>query len=405
MNLIFPSRHSHEITALLESNMRKSTIEVRKLERSKMLLYANESADNTLIGKLCNCSSKTIRKWRKRGIEYFDAWLQKEVKPDLDDVLLNLFEDAYRSGTPRTYSSDQICIIISIVLDKPKLSGRPITHWTIREIADEANKRGVTTKISESTVYRILKHADIKPHLSRYWLNPKIYDKEEFNKIVQTICNIYLSAIPLAKVGTRVVSVDEKSGMQIIKRIVENKPVIKGSVEKIEHEYKRNGTITLMAAFDVATGKIIESSMGPTRNETDFVNHIRNTISTDPKSNWIFIMDNLNTHMSEELTIEIAKLIGFKDDLGIKEKSGILKSMETRKAFLSNETHSVRIQYTPVHCSWLNQIESWFSRLSQKVLRRGSFATAEILISSVKAFIIYFNDTMAKPYKWTYTVK
>lgn len=329
----------------------------------------------------------------------------KKAKKNLFDELLNFFNDAFRSGTPCTYSPIQICLIISIALDKPELSGRPISHWTARELADEANKRGITENISERTVSRILSHKEIKPHFVRYWLNPKIEDQEAHNQLVKLICDLYMSAENLAKNNTRIVSMDEKCGMQILERAYPNKPVKKGSVEKIEHEYSRNGTLTLIGSLDIASGELITSSIGPTRNEIDFATHVSNTINTAPDANWIFVMDQLNTHKSEELVKTIADFIGFKDDLGVKEQSGILKSMASRMAFLEDKKHRIRIQYTPIHCSWLNQIEAWFSKLSRKVLRRGNFASGEKLTKAVEAFIQYYNDTMAIPCKWTYTGK
>ena len=405
MNLIFPDICVCDANDILNKFLRMTTIETRILKRANILLLANQLVGDTQIAKLCGCTRKTIKKWRKRGKSFFENWIKKEIKPNLHDALPILLDDANRSGSPCTYTPTQICLIIAIALDKPELSGRPISHWTAREIADEANKRGITKNISARTVCRILNKQDIKPHLSRYWLNPKIENEEEFNKIVKAICDIYLMTTQFAKNNTRVVSVDEKSGMQIIEHTVPNKPVVIGSVEKIEHEYKRNGTLTLIASYDVASGKLIKSSIGPTRNETDFVNHIRDTVKIDPNSKWLFVMDNLNIHMSEELVIEIAKLINYKGELGVKGISGILKSMPSRSTFLSDQSHPIRIQYTPVHCSWLNQIETWFSKLSRKVLRRGSFITAESLKKAVENFILYYNDTMAKPCKWTYTGK
>ena len=404
MNLIFPNEFAGKLHDILVSFLRMSTIEVRKQERAKIILMANQCADDKLIAKECNCSPKKIKKWKNRFFSFIKEYVAKS-KINLREELLNLFNDAKRSGAPCTYMPAHICLIISIALDKPELSGRPISHWTCRELADEANKRRITENISARTVSRILRHKEIKPHLVRYWLNPKIEDQEAHNQLVKIICDLYMSAENLAKNNTRIASLDEKCGMQILERAHPNKPVIKGSVEKIEHEYARNGTLTLIGSLDIASGKLIASSIGPTRNEIDFAKHVSDTINTAPDANWIFVMDQLNTHKSEELVKTIADSIGFKGDLGVKEKSGILKSMSSRMEFLTDKNHKIRIQYTPIHCSWLNQIEAWFSKLSRKVLRRGSFASGEKLTKSVEDFIQYFNDTMAKPCKWTYTGK
>ncbi len=118
---------------------------------------------------------------------------------------------------------------------------------------------------------------------------------------------------------------------------------------------------------------------------------------------WVFIVDQLNTHQSESLVRLVAQECQIEDALGVKGKSGILKSMETRKAFLEDESHRIRFVYTPKHTSWLNQIEIWFSILVRKLLKRASFSSIDDLRQRILNFIEYFNLTMAKPFRWTYT--
>ena len=114
------------------------------------------------------------------------------------------------------------------------------------------------------------------------------------------------------------------------------------------------------------------------------------------------MLDQLNTHASESLVKTVANQLGCDDDLGVKGRSGILQSLATRKRFLEDAEHRVRLVYTPKHCSWMNQVEIWFSVLVRKVLKRGSFVSTDALKSSIEQFIDYFNRTMARPYKWTY---
>lgn len=204
------------------------------------------------------------------------------------------------------------------------------------------------------------------------------------------------------KQGTHTVSCDEMTGIQALERLHATKPVKPGFVERREFEYIRHGTQTLIANFEVATGKIISPSIGDTRTEMDFAEHIERTISADPEGEWVFVSDQLNTHKSETLVRFVAKQCNIQIDLGEKGKSGILKSVETRTAFLTCPSHRIRFVYTPKHASWLNQVEIWFSILVRKLLRRASFTSKENLAQRILTFIDYFNDTMAKPFKWTY---
>lgn len=225
---------------------------------------------------------------------------------------------------------------------------------------------------------------------------------------VKTVCDLYQQAPQLHAQGIHLVSTDEKTGIQALERAAPSKPMQPGVAgqagrsERQEYEYIRHGTQCLTANFEVATGKQIAPSIGATRTEPDFVAHIAQTVATAPSDQWVFITDQLNTHQSESLVRWVAKAIGETCDLGEKAKSGILKSMSSRAGFLTNPEHRIRFVYTPKHCSWLNQIEMWFSILVRRLLKRASFKSTDELRQRILEFIDYFNRTLAKPFKWTY---
>ena len=202
--------------------------------------------------------------------------------------------------------------------------------------------------------------------------------------------------------GGQIVSTDEMTGIQALERIAPTKPMRPGQIERREFEYQRHGTLSLIANFDVVTGQVLCPSLGPTRTEADFAAHIARTIDTDPDGVWLFVVDQLNTHQSETLVRLVAERCGLADDLGVKGEAGVLRSMATRAAFLSDPTHRIQFVYVPKHTSWLNQIEIWFSILVRRVLKRGNFASVDALRARILEFIAYFNQT-AKPFKWTYT--
>ncbi len=194
---------------------------------------------------------------------------------------------------------------------------------------------------------------------------------------------------------------DEMTGIQALERKYPLRPMTAGELEKREFEYIRHGTQALIASFNVATGKVF-GTVADTRTEADYVAHCQQLWAIDPDGEWIMVVDQLNTHKSESLVRLVAQQCDLKLDLGQKGKSGILQSMVTRAEFLQDESHRIRFVYTPKHCSWLNQVEIWFSILWRRVLKRGDFPSKAALRQRLLDFIDYFNRTLAKPFRWTY---
>ena len=245
--------------------------------------------------------------------------------------------------------------------------------------------------------------AAVQPQRSRYWLDAKTKaeDPVAFAAPVETVCTVYAAAPMLEALGGHVVSTDAMTGVQALERSAPTLPRQPGRPERREFASSRHGTRSLSANCNVATGQVLAPSLGPTRTEEDFAAHIRRTVATDAGASGLFRTDQRNTHQSAALVRLVAAHDGLTEDLGVKGQSGILQSMPTRAAFLSDPAHRLQFLYVPKHTSWLNQVELWFSILVRRVLKRGNFASTDDLRQRILAFIAYFNRTAA-PFKWTY---
>ena len=392
---------------ILQTVSRAVTAPSRLRQRTTIILLAFEGLLNEDIAPRVGLTHRQVGRWRRR---WAHAWNQLidieccESRADLRRAMEAVLSDEPRPGAPAKFTAEQVTQIVAVACEPPAKSDRPITHWTIQELTDEVIQRGIVESISPAQVYRYLREAALQPHKSRYWLNTTETDPARFEAQVKTVCDTYLAAPEQERTNqTHTVCVDEMTGIQALERIAPSKAMIAGKCERIEFEYQRHGTLCLIGNFVVTTGALLGPTIGPTRTESDFASHIERTVATDPEGSWVFVVDNLNIHCSESLVKLVAEACDVVTALGKKGVRGVLKSVASRQAFLSESSHRIRFVYLPKHSSWLNQIEVIFGVIMRKVIRRGSFPSVEDLRTKLLNFIAYFNRVFAKPFRWTYT--
>ena len=362
-----PSKHTQQITLSeqqrndLELIIRQRKSAQSMVLRAKIILAGAEGKSLLGTTKELGCNRETVTRWRKHWVERSDEL-----------SVLEKLKEAPRPGAKPKFTEEQICLIVAMSCDKPEEHGYPLSHWSESSLAMAAQDKGIVPSISQRQVGRYLKSADIRPDKVKGWVDsPR---DEAFEIHSADVCDTYRQAIERAEQGIRTISFDEKTGIQALEPLTAGKPVKPGHIEKREFEYKRHGTQALLAGMDVATGKIIPL-VRDTRTEQDFADWLDSTLMSDPHAaGWHFVMDRLNTHMSEAAVKAVARIEGTPEkELGVKGKSGILKNMKTRAAYLSDVSHKIVFHYTPKHASWLNQIEIWFSILVRRFLKRNSF--------------------------------
>jgi transposase len=306
---------------LLKEFSNSRTLGKGVVQRATILLLGFAGLRNEAIAEQVGLNRIQVGLWRQRWRDAWDSLCVWEcTQPHrLREAILDVLSDAPRPGAPATFTAEQVAQIVALACEPPKLSGRPIDHWTLRELRDEAVTRKIVEDISVSQVCRFLQQAAVQPHRKKMWLNTTEKDPQKFQAEVENVCQTYLEAPAKALAdGRHTVSVDEATSLQAIERNAPDKPAKPDSIPKQEFEYTRHGTTTLTAGLDVVTGRIVCPTLEATRTEPEFVAHIARTVDTDAAAEWVFVVDCLNTHMSESLVQFVAQRCGVPDALGKK---------------------------------------------------------------------------------------
>jgi transposase len=360
-----------ELTKEEEQNLRQlirsRTAPYIKVIRARIILAAYDHSEwsNQQIAEEANCTSRTVRKWRKRWVE------QRNI------------DDLPRSGAPRRYSAEVRAQVTALACSPPREEGVPLARWSNSEIARRLIALGVVVQIAASTVGRWLAAEKIKPWRYHSWQH--ILDPQAFLERARPILLLYEQAKGLLKNGVWVVCLDEKTSIQARKRPQEPDPAVSGHPVHIPSRYKRKGALNLFGALSVADGKVY----GQCRLRKRFVDFqafllavvIPEALQRGGVHTLALILDNSTTHAPKQLERWLQEQV---------KKHGWALT--------------VQVYWLPKNASWLNQIEIWFSILQRKVLQPNYFERLGGLAQTILGFIDYYDQT-TKPIQWTYTVE
>lgn len=325
--------------------VKAATAEHREVIRAQVVLLAADGLSNSEIAVELDKDLKTVRKWRGRFCE-----------SRIQGLL-----DLPRSGRPPCFEASQRQEVFTLVTSSPPA---PLARWTIALLAEHLVSSGIVPSISCETVSFWLRTAELKPHRVKYWLNSKDPD---FRAKRDRVLELYLNP---PKNGL-VLCVDEKTSIQALERCHPEQPASRRRPRRVEFEYKRHGTVNLIASFEVHSGQVPVIECVERNDSRAFIGFCRKLLARYPRRKLYLILDNGTTHTSAE----------------------------TRRFFSKNKR--IIPVFTPTHASWLNQIEIWFSALTRQTLKNVSFSSKVALIRQIVEYVAYHNRHSAKPYKWT----
>ena len=257
---------------------------------------------------------------------------------------------------------------VKMACELPDQHGRSLSQWDCQRLADQLVKEGVVSSISRETVRRILADHKLKPWRYHLWLSPKVPRDAAFIQTVRVLVALYTREL---EEGEMVLCVDEKTSLQPRPRLAPSQKMSSGQPLRLEHEYKRAGALNLLAAFDTRSGKVY-GYMAERKRQVEF----------------IVLLEQLD----EAIASTITRIYMVLDNVPMHKGQQVTAWLEKHPRFI--------LVHPPVHCSWINQVEQWFSILQRKRFGIVNFKNLEELAERIAAFVSEWNEK-AHPFKWT----